>query len=43
MILADTKNHIRMIVSGKTEDSMRTMRDYMSLLEREYKQNEIKD
>lgn len=43
MLLADKKNHIRMIVSGKTEDSMRTMRDYMSLLEREYKQNEIKD
>lgn len=36
MLLADKKNHLRMVLPGKTESTIRTMRDHMALLEKEY-------
>jgi cytochrome oxidase Cu insertion factor (SCO1/SenC/PrrC family) len=36
MLLADKDNHLRMVLPGKTESTIRTMRDHMALLEKEY-------
>lgn len=36
MLLADKTNHLRMVLPGKTESTIRTMRDHMALLEKEY-------
>lgn len=36
MLLADKSNHLRMVLPGKTESTIRTMRDHMALLEKEY-------
>jgi hypothetical protein len=36
MLLVDKKNHLRMVLPGKTESTIRTMRDHMALLEKEY-------
>jgi len=36
MLLADKKNHVRMVLSGKSESTIRSMRDHMALLEKEY-------
>jgi hypothetical protein len=36
MLLSDKKNHLRMVLPGKTEGTIRTMRDHMALLEKEY-------
>ena len=36
MLLSDKSNHLRMVLSGKTEGTIRTMRDHMALLEKEY-------
>lgn len=36
MVLADKKNHVRMVLSAKSESTIRTMRDHMALLEKEY-------
>jgi len=36
MLLQDKKNHLRMVLPGKTESTIRTMRDHMALLEKEY-------
>jgi hypothetical protein len=36
MLLSDKKNHLRMVLPGKTESTIRTMRDHMALLEKEY-------
>jgi hypothetical protein len=36
MLLQDKKNHLRMVLPGKTESTIRTMRDHKALLEKEY-------
>jgi hypothetical protein len=36
MLLVDKKNHLRMVLPGKSESTIRTMRDHMALLEKEY-------
>ena len=36
MLLSDKSNHLRMVLPGKTESTIRTMRDHMALLEKEY-------
>lgn len=36
MMLVDKKNHVRMVLSGKSESTIRSMRDHMALLEKEY-------
>ncbi len=36
MLLADKNNRIRMVLSAKSESTIRTMRDHMALLEKEY-------
>lgn len=38
MLLVDKKGHLRMVLPGKTESTIRTMRDHMALLEKEYDQ-----
>ncbi len=36
MLLQDKTNHLRMVLPGKTESTIRTMRDHMALLEKQY-------
>lgn len=36
MLLSDKSNHLRMVLPGKTESTIREMRDHMALLEKEY-------
>ncbi len=36
MLLLDKKNHLRMVLSGKTEGMVRRMRDYIALLQKQY-------
>jgi hypothetical protein len=36
MLLQDKANHLRMVLPGKTESTIRTMRDHMALLEKQY-------
>lgn len=36
MLLQDKDNHLRMVLPGKTEGTIRTMRDHMALLEKQY-------
>ena len=36
MLLVDKKNHLRMVLPGKSESTIRTIRDHMALLEKEY-------
>ena len=36
LLLSDKKNHVRMVLSGKSESTIRSMRDHMALLEKEY-------
>lgn len=38
MLLQDKAGHLRMVLPGKTEGTIRTMRDHMALLEKEYDQ-----
>jgi cytochrome oxidase Cu insertion factor (SCO1/SenC/PrrC family) len=38
MMLQDKAGHLRMVLPGKTESTIRTMRDHMALLEKEYDQ-----
>lgn len=42
MLLQDKKNHLRMVLPGKTESTIRTMRDHMALLEKEYDKSAAK-
>lgn len=43
MLLSDKQNHLRMVLPGKTESTIRTMRDHMALLEKEYDLKAYKD
>lgn len=43
MLLVDKKNHLRMVLPGKTESTIRTMRDHMALLEKEYDKKAAKE
>ncbi len=36
MILSDKVGHVRMVLPGKTESTIRTMKDHMALLDKEY-------
>ena len=36
MLLLDKKNHLRMVLSGKTEGMVRRMRDNIALLQKQY-------
>lgn len=36
MLLADKKDHLRMVLSAKTESTIRAMRDHLALLEKQY-------
>lgn len=36
LLLSDKKNHCRMVLSGKTEGMVRTMKDHLALLEKQY-------
>jgi hypothetical protein len=36
MILADKTNHVRMVLPAKTESTIRTMKDHIALLEKQY-------
>jgi hypothetical protein len=36
MLLLDTKNHLRMMLSGKTEGMVRRMREHIALLKKQY-------
>lgn len=42
MLLSDKSNHLRMVLPGKTESTIRSMRDHMALLEKEYDLKEYK-
>jgi hypothetical protein len=40
MLLLDKKNHLRMVLSGKTEGMIRRMKEHIALLQKQYdKQN----
>ena len=36
MLLGDQSNHLRMVLPGNIESTIRTMRDHMALLQKEY-------
>lgn len=36
MLLVDKKNHLRMVLNGKTESMVRTMKDHLALLQKQY-------
>ncbi len=36
MLLVDKSNHLRMVLSAKSESTIRTMRDHLALLEKQY-------
>jgi hypothetical protein len=43
MLLLDKKNHLRMVLSGKTEGMIRRMKEHIALLQKQYdKQNSAK-
>ena len=43
MLLLDKKNHLRMVLSGKTEGMIRRMKEHIALLQKQYdKQNSVK-
>lgn len=41
MLLVDKNNHLRMAFPGKTESTIRKMKDYVSLLHREYREQNL--
>ena len=41
LLLLDRNNHLRMVLSGKTEGMIRRMNQHVSLLQKEYDQNEF--
>lgn len=36
MLLVDKRNHLRMVLSGETESMVRTMKDHLALLQKQY-------
>jgi hypothetical protein len=42
MLLVDKSNHLRMVLSGKTESMVRTMKQHLALLDKEYDKAERK-
>ena len=41
LLLLDRNNHLRMVLSGKTEGMIRRMNQHVSLLQKEYDQNQF--
>ena len=42
MLLVDKNNHLRMVLNGKTESMVRTMKQDLALLEKQYDKNKAK-
>ncbi|MDG1146769.1 MAG: hypothetical protein P8N52_00555 [Crocinitomicaceae bacterium] len=43
MLLLDKKNHLRMVLSGKSEGMIRRMREHVALLKKQYDKENAKD
>ena len=43
MLLLDRENHLRMVLSGKTEGMIRRMNQHVGLLQKEYDKNEARN
>lgn len=42
MLLLDKKNHLRMVLSGKTEGMIRRMKEHIALLQKQYDKENLK-
>jgi cytochrome oxidase Cu insertion factor (SCO1/SenC/PrrC family) len=43
MLLLDKKNHLRMVLSGKTEGMIRRMKEHIALLQKQYDKENLKN